>query len=55
MKGKAQIKQVYVPKKKEEVHIIYTQEVGPAFITIGSTQVPIVKINEPIVIEEPTT
>jgi hypothetical protein len=54
MKEKAQIKQVYVPKK-EEVTIISTQEVGPpAFITIGFAQVPIVKINKLIVIEEPT-
>jgi hypothetical protein len=55
VKGKAQIKQVYVPKK-EEVSAITTQEVGPlAFIIMGCAQVPIVKINEPIVIEEPTT
>jgi hypothetical protein len=33
-----------------------TQEVAPpASITIGSTKVPMIKINEPIVIEEPTT
>jgi hypothetical protein len=50
VKGKAQIKQVY-----EKVPAVHAQEVGPlASITIGSARVPIVKINEPIIIEEPT-
>jgi hypothetical protein len=56
VKGKTQIKQVYVPKKKEKVPAVHAQEVGPlASITISSARVPIVKINKPIIIEEPTT
>jgi hypothetical protein len=55
VKGKAQIKQVYVPKK-EEMPIAPTQEVAPpASITIGSAKVPITKINETIVIENERT
>jgi hypothetical protein len=47
VKGKAQVKQIYVPKKKEEMPAVPTQEVGPpTSITIGFAKVPIIKINE---------
>lgn len=54
VKGKAQIKQVYMPKKKVDVLTIPIQEVDPpTSIIIGSANVPIIDINGQIVIKEP--
>ena len=52
VKGKAQIKQVYVPKKKK-MPSVPTQRIDPpTSFTIGSARVPIIEINEQIMIEE---